>query len=216
MLRHNIFWTAVLAGTAAASPVLLDSRTPPDSKSSSSCSLGDTSSTDAVQKILDSTGANEWLDKKLETPLKGENDWVNKLWLDTFPDGGRSPLSGCGTVGSNCDPIANCSDYPSEQAYWTFAAVGALHSKVTAVHDKLLWKGWLGGLSIDQIGKDFSVPAPDYTWFKWVAAAFTMGTGVATSININPGARGMSAIAAGGTFQSSLFPFLSTLMAIPF
>lgn len=211
MLRHSIVWTAVLAATAAASPVLLDPRTPPSSKSSSSCTLGDTSSTEAVKEILDSTGSNEWLDKKLET-LHGEEDWVNRLWLDTFPNDGRSPLTGCGTVGSNCDPISNCSDYPSEQAYWTFTAVGSLHSKATAVHDKLLWKGWLGGLSIDQIGKDFSVPTPDLSWLKWIAVSFTMVTGVATAGSINAGTRGIMGIAAGGTFIFS--PLSSSLLSI--
>lgn len=200
MLGSNVFWVAILAATAAASPVVLDPRTPPASKSSSSCTVGDTSSTDAVQKILDSTGVNAWLDKKLETPLQGEKDWVNRLWLDTFPDDGRSPLTGCGTIGSNCDAVANCSDYPSEQAYWTFTAVSSLHSKATAVRDQLLWKGWLGGLSIDQIAKDFSTPAPDYTWVKWVAISFTMMTAGATAIGVNPGTRGMSGMAAGGTF----------------
>ncbi|KAJ6123368.1 hypothetical protein N7512_005833 [Penicillium capsulatum] len=199
MVRFGII-SAVLVGTATASPAFLDPRSPPtNAKSTVSCTVDDTTSTQAVQKVLDSSGVNEWLDKKLET-MHGEHDWVNKLWLDSFPNDGKSPLSGCGTVGSTCDPSVYCSDYPSSQAYWAFTAVSALHSKITYVHDKLLWKGWLDGLSIDQIGKDFSVPTPDFTWLKWVAAAFSMATGGATSLGVDQGIR---AFTAASTYKPS-------------
>lgn len=209
MLRLNIIYLLALASITAASPALFSPRTPPTthSKSTPSCTAEDTSSTEAVQKILDSTGTNEWLDKKLET-LGGENDWVNRLWLEIFPHEGRSPLTGCGAVGSSCDPLALCSDYPSEQAYWTFTAVGVLHSKITYIHDKLLWKGWLDSLDVEKIGKDFSVPAPDLTWLRWVAAAFTMATGGSTAWGTNQVVRGMSGVAAGGAF-----PFLPSTPA---
>ncbi|KAJ5808784.1 hypothetical protein N7474_010053 [Penicillium riverlandense] len=200
MLRSSLLWTVALASTAIAVPhVARRSPTPSISvTSTASCTAGDTSSTEGVQAILDSTGTNDWLDKQLET-LGGEDDWVDKLWERVFPNQGTSPLSGCGTVGSNCVPDDMCGNYPNEQAYWTFYAVGLLHSKINYVHDKILWTGWLDGLSIDQISKDFSQPAPDDTWIKWLAAAMTIASGFGTAVDWSKGLRGMIGMAGGCT-----------------
>lgn len=211
MLRPGLLWTVALAGTAIAvphkrgGPDLPVTSTPLPSTShtlststTASCTAGDTSSTDGVQAILDSTGTNDWLDKQLET-LGGEDDWVDKLWEKVFPNQGTSPLSGCGTVGSNCVPDEMCGNYPNEQAYWTFTAVGILHSKINYVHEKILWTGWLDGLSIDQISKDFSSPPPDTTWIKWLAAAMTIAGGFGTAVDWSKGLRGMIGMAGGCT-----------------
>lgn len=131
----------------------------------STCSAGDTSTTDGVQAILD------WLDKMFETMPNHEDDWVNSLWEITFPNEGASPLSGCGDIGSDCNPDSMCSDYPSVQSYWFFRSIVLLRSKINSVRDQLLWTGWLDGLSIDQIGKDFSSVSPTQAWAKWIATA---------------------------------------------
>lgn len=171
---------------------------------SSTCTAGDTSTTDGVQAILDSTGAIDWLDIMFDSMPNGESDWVNSLWEIVFPDEGTSPLTGCGDIGSDCDPSSMCSAYSSQMAYWVFRSVSILHSKVNVVHDKLLWTGWLAGLSIDQIAKDFSSVSPDQTWAKWISAAFSMAGGIATGIDLSKPLRGMVGFAAAGLTDVSL------------
>jgi hypothetical protein len=134
----------------------------------------------------------------------GESDWVNALWETVFPDEGASPLSGCGDIGGDCDPDTMCSDYSSAMAYWVFRSVGLLHSKVNAVHEQLLWDGWLDGLSIDQIAKDFTTVSPDQTWAKWISAAFSMAGGLATGIDLSKPLRGMIGFASAGLTDVSL------------
>lgn len=111
----------------------------------SQCTAGDTSTTDGVQAILDSSGAIVWLDMMLETMPNHEDDWVNNLWETVFPNEGASSLSGCGDIGGDCAPDSMCSDYPSVMSYWVFRSVGVLHSKINSVRDQLLWTGWLDG-----------------------------------------------------------------------
>lgn len=225
-MLHLTFITAALAAGAAAvphKPLIPRSGVPAVStplvppatsttaatstvSASSTCSAGDTSTTDGVQAILDSTGAVEWLDKMFETMPNHEDDWVNALWEITFPNEGASPLTGCGDIGSDCDPNSMCSAYPSEQSYWVFRSIALLHSKINSVRDQLLWTGWLDGLSIDQIGKDFSSVSPDQTWAKWIAAAFTMAGGIATGIDLSKPLRGMIGFASGGLTEVSLTP----------
>ncbi|KAK7398693.1 hypothetical protein QQX98_011935 [Neonectria punicea] len=191
MLQLDILFMALLAGTAIAitGPHLL-SRS--DDDVAAQCGAGDTSTTDGVQALLDSTGAIDWLDIMLVTFPNHEQDWVNKLWTTVFPDQGSSPLSGCGSIGSDCNPDTLCQDYSSSMAYWTIKSVAMLHSKINTVHSTLLWDGWLAGLSIDQIAKDFSSTSPSQDWAKWVAAAFTL--------------RGMIGFAAAGLTDVSLTP----------
>ncbi|KAJ5117196.1 hypothetical protein N7448_004138 [Penicillium atrosanguineum] len=170
----------------------------------STCTAGDTSTTDGVQAILDSTGAIDWLDIMFDTMPNGESDWVNAIWEVVFRDEGTSPLTGCGDIGGDCDPDSMCSNYSSVMAYWVFRSVGLLHSKINAVHEQLLWDGWLDGLSIDQIAKDFSSVSPDQTWAKWIAAAFSMAGGIATGIDLSKPLRGMIGFASAGLTDVSL------------
>lgn len=140
---------------------------------------GDTSTTEGVQKIIDGSGFPGTLDMLLSS-IK-EKDWVNKLWDIEFKHDGASPLTGCGKIGSDCNPPPLCSDYLEATSYWIFRTVGILHSKVNTVRSNLLWTGWLDSLSIDQIGEDFTLPTPDTSWAAWVSAAFTMAGGAATA-----------------------------------
>lgn len=144
-----------------------------------------------------------WLDIMFDTMWQGETDWVNSLWTTEFPNEGASPLTGCGDIGSDCSPNDMCSEYPTEQAYWVFRSVSLLHSKINVVHDKLLWDGWLDGLSIDQISKDFSSVSPNAKWLKWISAAFTMAGGLATGIDLSKPLRGMIGFASGGLTEIS-------------
>ena len=84
MLQLHRVATSLLAATAAAANAV--PRAEP-----SSCS-GDTSSTDAVQAILDSDQSpSKALDKNLETLLQKETNWVNNLWR--YAIRGREPGS---------------------------------------------------------------------------------------------------------------------------
>ena len=96
------------------------------------------------------------------------------------------------------------SDYPAVMAYWVMRSVGILHSKINSVRDQLLWIGWLDGLSIDQISKDFSTVSPDQEWAKWISAAFSMTGGIATGIYLSKPLRGMIGFAAAGLTDVSL------------
>ncbi|EED15334.1 conserved hypothetical protein [Talaromyces stipitatus ATCC 10500] len=183
------FITAALAATAFAVPSPALKR--------ATCTAGDTSTTDGVQAILDSTGAIDWLDLMLGSFTDGENNWVTALWQESFPGQGASPLTGCGDIGGDCAPDSLCSNYPSEMAYWVFRSVGNLHSKINSVRQQLLWTGWLNGLSIDQIHDDFTAVNPEPSWLQWVSAAFTMAGGVATGIDLSKPLRGMIGFASG-------------------
>ncbi|KAJ5382985.1 hypothetical protein N7517_000896 [Penicillium concentricum] len=165
---------------------------------------GDTSSTDGVQQILDQSGAVDWLDIMLISLPDGEKDWVNKLWDTVFHNDGVSPLTGCGEIGSDCNPKTACSDYPQAMAYWVFRTVGILHSKVNTVRSNLLWTGWLDGLSIDQIGEDFTPPVPDTSWVGWIAACFTMAGGAATAVDASVPLVGMLGMASGAMSAVSM------------
>lgn len=134
----------------------------------------------------------------------GEKDWVNNLWKTIFPNEGTSPLTGCGDIGGDCNPDDMCSDYPAVMAYWVMRSVGILQSKINSVRDQLLWTGWLDGLSIDQISKDFSTVSPDQEWAKWISAAFIMAGGIATGIDLSKPLRGMIGFAAAGLTDVSL------------
>ncbi|KAJ5887381.1 hypothetical protein N7495_007422 [Penicillium taxi] len=152
--------------------------------SSPSCTAGDTSTTTGVDAIIDSTGFVRWLDVMLNTLPDGESDWVNQLWLNTFPNEGASPLSGCSEIGGDCSPDDLCSVYPSQLQYWVFHEIYILHSKINMIHEQLLWTGWLDSLSIDQIGKDFTTITPAPVWAKWIAAAFSMAGSFASTVEI--------------------------------
>ena len=170
----------------------------------SQCTPGDTSSAQGVEKILDSTGAIDWLDIFIATLPDGEKDWVDKIWPIIFPNEGASPLSGCGDIGGDCPIDTNCQHYEAVMAYWVYKSVASLHSKINAVRAELLWTGWLDGLSIDQIAKDFSFTSPDQTWAKWVSAAFSMAGGFATGVDLSKPLRGMMGFAAAGLTDVSL------------
>lgn len=208
MLRLGTIVTAVLAVTTAAHPSLSapysvvargDSSTESSTASSpkTTCMDGDTTTEDGVQNILDSTGFTGWMDNMFAAKSTGEEDWVNTFWKTLNRGEGTSPLTGCGEIGSDCNPPPLCSDYKSEMAYWTFRSVGILHSKINTVHSKLLWTGWLDSLSIDEIADDFSAVTPNPTWAKWLAAAFTMAGGFVTGIDLSKPLRGMIGFAAG-------------------
>lgn len=214
-MRINFFTTVALVATAAAlphdndlrgSPATLEQRAAASTTTSASskCTAGDTSTTDGVQAILDSTGAIDWLDIMFDSLPNGEKDWVNSLWKVIFPNEGTSPLTGCGDIGGDCNPDDMCSDYASVMGYWTLRSVGILHSKINAVRAQLLWTGWLDGLSIDQISKDFSTVSPDQEWAKWISAAFSMAGGIATGIDLGKPLRGMIGFAAAGLTDVSL------------
>ncbi|CAI7578221.1 unnamed protein product [Penicillium manginii] len=203
MLKLGILILGALAATSAAHPQNAPAAHV-NARSTTTCSAGDSSTTDGVQAILDSSGAIDWLDIMLGSLSNGESDWVDSLWEVVFPGEGTSPLTGCGDIGSDCDPSSMCSAYSSEMAYWVFRSVGMLHSKVNVVHDKLLWTGWLAGLSIDQISKDFSSVSPDQTWAKWISAAFSMAGGIATGIDLSKPLRGMVGFAAAGLTDVSM------------
>ncbi|KAJ5389388.1 uncharacterized protein N7496_000456 [Penicillium cataractarum] len=214
-MRIKFFATFGLVATAAAFPHDNDSRGSPatleqraaastTTSASSKCTAGDTSTTAGVQAILDSTGAIDWLDIMFDTMPNGEKDWVNNIWKVIFPNEGTSPLTGCGDIGGDCNPDDMCSDYQSVMGYWVMRSVGILHSKINAVHDQLLWTGWLDGLSIDQISKDFSTVSPDQEWAKWISAAFSMAGGIATGIDLSKPLRGMIGFAAAGLTDVSL------------
>ena len=170
------------------------------------CSASDTSSTQAVEKVLDSTGAMAWLDIMLSELPNGEKDWLNVLWKETFPDHGESPLQYCGTIGGECPIETDCQKYNPPIAYWVFYSVLTLHNKINSIHAELFWDGWLDGLSIDQIVKDFSVISPDYTWAKWIAGAFSMAAGFATGADLNKPLRGMMGMAGAGFAEVASAP----------
>ncbi|KAJ3540804.1 hypothetical protein NM208_g4897 [Fusarium decemcellulare] len=175
---------------------------------------GDTSTTDGVQAILDDVGPADWLDIMLTTFPNGESDWLNKLWTTVFPNQGSSPLSGCGNIGGDCNVDSMCKDYSTPMAYWTMKSVAMLHSKINTVHSMLLWDGWLSGLSIDQIAKDFSSTNPTQDWAKWVAAAFSMAGGIATGIDLSKPLRGMIGFASAGLTDVSLTPSNSDMVDV--
>ncbi|KAF7548513.1 hypothetical protein G7Z17_g7011 [Cylindrodendrum hubeiense] len=215
MLRLGAIITATLAGTAAASPLLpliarsnLTTITEKTKTTTSAipslCNSGDTSTTDGVQALLDNTGAVDYLDIMLVTFPNHEEDWLNKFWTTVFPNEGSSPLSGCGSIGGDCNIDTLCQDYSSPMAYWVIKSVSMLHSKINTVHSMLLWDGWLAGLSIDQIAKDFSSTNPNQEWAKWVAAAFSMAGGIATGIDLSKPLRGMIGFASAGLTDVSL------------
>lgn len=139
-----------------------------------------------------------------DTMPNGQKDWVNNLWKIVFPNEGTSPLTGCGDIGGDCNPNYMCSNYQSVMGYLVMRSVGILHSKINAVHDQLLWTGWLDGLSIDHISKDFSTVSPDQEWAKWISAAFSMAGGIATGIDLSKPLRGMIGFAAAGLTDVSL------------
>lgn len=207
MLQSTILFAAAAVGTLGYKiPVGVRPRsnlTVLAVASSTQCS-GDTSTTDGVQAILDDVGPIDWLDIMLTTFPNGEDDWLNKLWTTVFPNQGSSPLSGCGNIGGDCNIESMCQDYSSPMAYWTMKSVAMLHSKINTIHSMLLWDGWLSGLSIDQIAKDFSSTSPSEEWAKWISAAFSMAGGIATGIDLSKPLRGMIGFAAAGLTDVSL------------
>ncbi|KAH7131540.1 hypothetical protein B0J13DRAFT_106091 [Dactylonectria estremocensis] len=215
MSRTGAFLTVALAGSVIANPLQAfrpRSNVTANEKSSTvttttipaKCNAGDTSTTDGVQALLDDTGAVAWLDIMLVTFPNNEADWLNKLWTTVFPNEGSSPLSGCGSIGGDCNIDTMCQDYSTPMAYWIIKSVAMLHSKINTVHSMLLWDGWLAGLSIDQIAKDFSSTSPNQEWAKWVAAAFSMAGGIATGIDLSKPLRGMIGFASAGLTDVSL------------
>ena len=168
MLQLHPVAIALLTATAAAATAVR--RDNP-----SSCS-NDVSTTDAVRAILDdpAQSPSERLEKDLNDLPDKEQEWVNKLWDKEFPGQGSSPYSGCSFISGQCPRPHDCSQYSSPARYWIFNSVYVLSSKLNTVNNHMMWDGLLDGLSIDQIGRDFSQPNPDQGWQRWVSAAFSV------------------------------------------
>lgn len=194
MLRIGVI--AALAASVAAMPSqLLANRDTKD------CS-GDVSSIDGVNAIFNDVGPNSYLDILLHGNFpNGEKGWVDEMWALQFPNQGASPLQGCSDIGGNCAPDTLCQDYSNSMGYWVLHAVDLLHSKLNSVHTQLQWKGWLAGLSIDQISDDFTPPKPDNSWAKWVSVAFSMAGAINSGLELSSPVGGMLGM-AGAAFTA--------------
>ncbi|KAI0482678.1 hypothetical protein GGR56DRAFT_621050 [Xylariaceae sp. FL0804] len=187
MVQTSLAVLAAFSATSMASPVqnwaiALPTLTKRDNTTSTDCS-GDTSTTDGVAAILDNTGAVDWLDIMFTIWDNGESEWLDSIWDIAFPDQGKSPLSGCGEIGSDCVVPVMCQEYSSVMSYWVIASIGTLHSKINTIHSQLLWDGFVDSLSIDQIADDFSTPAPDNSWISWVSSALGIASGAGLEVN---------------------------------
>ncbi|KAF4453910.1 hypothetical protein F53441_3435 [Fusarium austroafricanum] len=187
--------TALLALAAVADASPLASRISKrhdvmDSKETY-CKGWDLRTAEGVDKLWDESDAGVDLELFINSHPASQTDH-QKNWMQNIEKvisgggDGRSGSSGCGIIGSTCNPMGgiSCQDqfdkygktFIGKSSYWSFQAVKGMHSKFNELHRMLTTETIVSGLKIDQMIKDFEGSESEPGNVKgWFAAAATMG-----------------------------------------
>ena len=126
------------------------------------------------------------------TVTDGSKNWFKdyETWIQDGSSG-KSGAPGCSTLGTRCDPMGDVTCYEffedygkfDPSGYWVFKAVEGMHGKFNEINRRLTRAAIITDLKIPQMIDDFSGNENDPSNnFAVVAAAFTMGSGIAGAI----------------------------------
>ncbi|KAF5658674.1 hypothetical protein FHETE_9738 [Fusarium heterosporum] len=181
---------ALLALTAVteASPVSI--RQNPDdifNNKQKLCKGWDLRTAEGVNKLWTDTAAGVSLELFIKTQWEHEHAWVKNLedYIQIGTDG-KSGASGCGLLGTDCNPMGgiSCEDQfdkygqstIGKNSYWTFQAIKGMHSKFAELHRKLTSETIIEGLKIDQMLSAFGgIDKPPSKMDDWIPIAIRIG-----------------------------------------
>ncbi|KAF5673877.1 hypothetical protein FHETE_3264 [Fusarium heterosporum] len=156
-----------LATVTAASPISI--RQNPDdifNNKQKLCKGWDLRTPEGVDKLWTDTAAGVSLELFIKTQWEHEHAWVKNLedYVQSGTDG-KSGASGCGLLGTDCNPMGgiSCEDQfdkygqsiIGKNSYWTFQAIKGMHGKFAELHRQLTSETLIEGLKIDQMLSDF-------------------------------------------------------------
>ncbi|EYB22294.1 hypothetical protein FG05_07766 [Fusarium graminearum] len=142
---------------------------------------------EGVEELWKKTEAGIDLELFINGHPEHQNNWLKNL-EDRVMGGtdGKSGASGCGLIGTSCNPMGGIgceaqfekygTTFINKNSYWIFQSVKGMHGKFAELHRQLTTETLINGLKIPKMIEDFGGDEKSPAQMKgWISAAASMG-----------------------------------------